>query len=317
MTKHFMPLDLVRVFCVFYIIGIWHFNSYISPSYAFSDTTLIVLHRLTEVVLGTFTFLSGFFLAKYQFNGGADVKHFFYQRFKRFFLLLLLSVMTYLSLHWISVQESLLIMTGTLLFFDHHVSTLWFFSMLILFYLLTPVLQFKYTNKYMGSGLFLFIFVCFIILSIFYHIDNRLILYFPCYYIGLITPNNIIVKINNIRPLLWTLLSLTAFFFIHLYTQIELFCFFIVLSGIAFVLSISMVVYHKQMDQLIQFLAQSSMVAYLFHRQIFGAGKMLCEGVLGIEYIPLYYAISLLILTFVVSYYIQILYNKITSYIWK
>lgn len=317
MSNRSLPLDLVRAFCVFYIIGIWHFNSYISPSYAFGEVTLVVLHRVTEVVLGTFTFLSGYFLSKYHFEGGYDVKHFLLQRFKRFFILLLLSSLSYLALKWISVKELVMIMTGTLLFTDSQVSTLWFFSMIILFYILTPILQFQYSNKFIRPILFWSVFGCFVLLSAFQLCDDRLMLYFPCYYLGLILPSTIIQRLRQFRSLLVFVLLLVSFFFIHLYTQIEYIKIMIVICGIASMLSSCLLLYHQKMDRFITFLSTASMVAYLAHRQIFGAGRMLSTRLTGETYIPLSYALILLVLTFVISYYIQVLYNKLAHYIWK
>lgn len=318
MRERFYPFDLARSLCVIYIIGIWHFNSYLNPSYAFGDSTLIVLHRVTEVILGAFTFLSGFFLAKYKFYSIHDIKHFFYNRFRRFFILLLISSLTYLFLSWINVVELLQILTGTLLFFDTKVSTLWYFSMLILFYVLTPLLQFKYKNRYISLGLATLIFLCFLFASCHYDsIDERLSLYFPCYFIGLKSPSFIVKWLRKYGIMLLSLGSCVCFFIIYQFTQMSVLKVFIVLTGITFLLSSCMQIYRKNMDLVISFLATSSMVAYLFHRQIFGAGKMLSEQITGDKYIPLFYAVLLLLLTFVISYFIQLLYNHLSNYLWK
>ena len=65
LNKRNCQLDLVRAICVLYIIVIWHFNLYLHESYHYSEATLNILHKVTFIILGTYTFLSGLFCGKY------------------------------------------------------------------------------------------------------------------------------------------------------------------------------------------------------------------------------------------------------------
>ena len=318
MTERFLPFDMARAICVVYIIGIWHLPSYLSPDYSFTGTTLIVMHRITEIVLGTFTFLSGYFLGKYQFSNRYDIKYFFENRFKRFYILLLIAALSYLLLKWISPIQLLQILTGTNLLFNMSAPTLWYFSMIILFYIITPILQYQYKMKNMREVIFCCLFICVFILSQELTIDSRLQLYLPCYYLGLITPVSFIQRLKKNNLILWSLGSLIVAVVVFQYVHIDFFKIIIVVAGIYLLLSSCMQLYHQKIKGLVSFLAMASMVAYLSHRQVFSVGKALCERLLGESYIPLFFSISLLALTFVISYYIQIVYNYISKhYIWK
>ena len=101
------------------------------------------------------------------------------------------------------------------------------------------------------------------------------------------------------------LFTLCLFFFLRFgsvfleYTVIGL--------GIIIIVSFSLIFYNSHYRKLSWFVSYSSMVAYLFHRQLFS----LARHAYGTDYIPLYYALIVLILTFVSSYYVQKYYNRL------
>ncbi len=302
--KRLPELDIIRSLCVLYIVGVWHLNSYLAPLYAFSGYSLAVLHNLTVAVLGTFTLLSGLLLEKYRFQGWRDVFTFYKKRLGRFFILLLLSAVTYWLAGWISPRQLLQIMTGTNLILGPSVPTLWFFSMIVLFYMLTPILKICAGNP--CFALIPSIAVLLILIALFYWVgaDVRLVYYFPCYAIGLFAGTGRFVRLIEARWLFW-LIPLVAALFIPKAP-------FIVseVSGIVLLLICSRLFLRAGMDKAFYVISTASMIAYLFHRQFFSGVQRLFEY-RGVGYIPLAWALLLLPVLFAICYLAQIVYEKI------
>ena len=60
MTKKRVPyLDTARALCMFWIVGIWHMQTYLSNGIQIQNQ---YTNYITVSVLATFTFISGFFL---------------------------------------------------------------------------------------------------------------------------------------------------------------------------------------------------------------------------------------------------------------
>ena len=315
-NNRYLAFDLTRVFCVIYIVCIWHLNSYLSAEYTYVGSTMRFLHSMTEVVLGTFTFLSGYFLKRYDFSSYSDVIAFFKKRIKRFYLLLLISALTYLILRWISISQFAQIMTGTNLLFGNSAGTLWFFSMIILFYVLTPIVSYKKdTKKWIFPVVSVLIFILFYMCVSCFSADYRLLLYFPCYVAGLSTKEINYNMKTKISLILFLMITYILFYYLNNNELIWL-RIIEVLCGIWILLLLSVIVYCSKFNHVVTFLATSSMVAYLFHRQFFAIGKGVCEKFLHIDYIPLIIAIALSCFTFALSYYIQITYNELIDKIW-
>ena len=315
-NKRYLPFDLVRAICVLYIVCIWHLNSYLSNEYKFSGETLRFLHCVTESILGAFTFLSGYFLKRYIFSSFRDVLSFYGKRLKRFYLLLLLSALTYLVLSWVTISQFLQVMVGTNLLFGDAVGTLWYFSMIILFYILTPLLSFKRNEfKWWLPLSSLCVFGVFCVLVYFTEADYRMLLYFPCYIIGLSTnklfENN---KVNGVLLLL-VVISYAIVYMLNLHDEI-VFRIIMTQFGVWTVILLCVIICTSKCYTPITFISTASMVAYLFHRQVFSLCRNSCESFFHINYIPLGGAIILSILFFIVSYYIQIIYNHLINKLW-
>lgn len=305
-----VEFDLVRGICILYIIGIWHLNEYINPVYHFSGTILQILHKVTEIVLATFTFISGYFLSKYNFNTIKDVIDFYKKRFIRFGILLLLSSLSFYFLGWIDFSQIILIVLGINMFTTNITPTLWFFSMIILFYLFTPIMRIgvKYNTKVEHLILTVFIYVFFIIAVYFYHSDYRLILYFPVYYIGL---NFNKLKRCSYNVLLFYALIISSFLLLaSMYYNLKLIELALLISSVLFLVSFLYLTYNKRYNRIIEFVSYSSMSAYLFHRQILSAVRQFT----GLGYIPIHIALITIIMIFVISYYIQKGYDYFINY---
>ena len=133
MKKRILLYDIARVLCVLWIVAFWHMIDYFKLTEAFSDYGFI-----TVGVLSCFTFLSGLFLGKKRMG----IKDFYVARFRRFWFLLLFSAISFYAVGYIDNLSSFIgTITGLSCFGLSWARTLWYFSMLIFFYLLTPFLR--------------------------------------------------------------------------------------------------------------------------------------------------------------------------------
>lgn len=309
LNKRNYQLDLARALCVLYIIGIWHFNGYLHESFHYSGNTLVYLHKVTYIVLGTFTFLSGFFCGKYSFAKIADLKDFTKKRFKRFFLLLLFSSTLYFAFRWICFHQLIQIITGTNLFFGDSVPTLWFFSMIIFFYAITPLIKCNFKNDKWNYLIAVLIWIVLLSLSYKQLIDDRLCLYYP-FYVGGAFYNRSMIFGKNIKSKISIYLCLIiSLVVLVIYTNNVIADYIIILLGIILIIALSYFAYSPQLLPIILFLSEGSMVAYLYHRQIFGIFKLLSKLIYGHIWLNIGVAIIALISTFILSYYFQKIYN--------
>ena len=178
-------IDLLRAFCVLYIVGYWHLIPYSS---AFPGYANYVTEGLKEIVLGTFTLSSGYLLA--QGNVGLRARQifsFYRRRLVRIYPLYLLAV----GLFGIAGIASPLQVTEAALlismFSPPALPTLWFITMIMFFYLAAPFLIQAAGNipRYLllGGGLLL-------AFALFHHtinpIDVRMLMYFPAFLLGIL-----------------------------------------------------------------------------------------------------------------------------------
>ena len=143
-----LSFDVTRVVCTLWIVGIWHLMNYI-PNQAPAALTTGIGEPVTITALSCFMFISGYFLRKYPFRDRADVLTFYRKRFSRFYGLYFLSAITLLiggfftDKSWFdSYHQFFLTLCGLTTFSPPQPGTLWFMSMLMFFYLVTPFIQY-------------------------------------------------------------------------------------------------------------------------------------------------------------------------------
>ena len=90
-NNRLIEFDFCRSICVLWIVGFWHLQYYLAPEFQLEGNTWEICRVLTNGVLATFTFLSGFFLKKYTFSNINDVYDFYKKRLVRFYPLYAIS----------------------------------------------------------------------------------------------------------------------------------------------------------------------------------------------------------------------------------
>lgn len=135
--------DNTRAICMIWIVCIWHLGGYIDlfPTEFYSGNASYI----TDSCLAAFSFLSGFFLSKYEIVNKEDFFYFYKRRFVRYYPLFFISALSLTIVGYIpNLKIFLLTITGLGVFFPPQAPTLWYISMLTLFYLFTPfILCFK------------------------------------------------------------------------------------------------------------------------------------------------------------------------------
>ena len=177
-------VDLLRAACVLYIVGFWHLLNYTSalPGYANPLTT-----RGTVIVLGLFVFISGHLLGQQKLSPDwASLSRFFTRRITRIYPLYLAA----LGLFWATdlidritaVKAALLIS----MLYGPPPPTLWFITMLLVFYCFAPALILaagQSARFAVLSASLLLILAAAVALSP--AADARIVIYFPAFVLGI------------------------------------------------------------------------------------------------------------------------------------
>lgn len=178
-----IAIDLLRVLCIGYIVGYWHLIPYTDwlPGYANAVTEAI-----KDIALGTFVFSSGLLLARRDLRLRREELSEFYRRrvlriYPLYLLALLLFGATGLAAWDVLLRAALLIS----MFAPPAPPTLWFVTMIMLFYLLTPLLiaAAHRTGYFLATGVGLYA-ACLGYDACVQPMDSRLFLFFPAFALG-------------------------------------------------------------------------------------------------------------------------------------
>ena len=305
--KRNLQLDLARALCVLWIVGFWHLINYLPSEYKLEGNNLVVCKEITYGVLACFTFLSGFFLKKYDFNNINDVIIFYKKRLTRFYPLFVVASFC-LFVCGSSINQVLFAIIGLSMFVPTPIPTLWYFSMLLLFYLFTPLLKMKGRSVKIKVLISFFIFLLFVIGYLF--ADQRFIMYLPFYILGLNLSNSYVERLNH-----YTFILSVALFVAFCYIGSDNLAMQIIQAavGVIVILSFCNISYNDKMRVPVTFVAESSMCAYLFHRPVYTVFTFLLGKSKPFHYMPIHIAIVAIIALFVVSYFIQRYYNIIIN----
>lgn len=263
------PLDIARAVSVLYIVGFWHLFGYseMIDRMPYGD-------YLKNATLATFIFISGYFLSKkYLIKSFESLLSYLVKRIVRLIPLYALALFSYYIVGFISLRTSILSLTGFSTLIPPQPPTLWFVSMILIFYYLFPILS---GRKQLIQGLLalLILGVAFLVDHYFLNIDRRFFYYWPCFAIGVILGrNNFDTHLKSLRFFVIISLLFIGFSMMHLknYGGLPQWIYrdLISLSGAFFILSLSHLL--SQINIVIKgasVLSYLSMAAYLFHRQI-------------------------------------------------
>lgn len=257
-------LDIARALAMFYIIVLWHLLGYTG---AFSFVPYGGEY-ITSVFLGLFFVISGYLLAaKYRITGSTELKRFVSSRVLRIMPLYALSLATFAILSYCTVRTALLALTGLSTFIPPQPYTLWFVAMLLVFYLGFMVSGLRYCYAIWGGMYGL----CLTATQFYDGIDPRLFLYFPCFIFGVFLQKRgrtSLITRGGVLLFCLTVAALLLFKTPHPAAQTFLTILLSISGAVTTLWLCSLLTRFKGIVAVAGFIAYSSMVAYLFHRQV-------------------------------------------------
>lgn len=305
-------LDCSRALCMLWIVGIWHMQEYMGLNFQNPITK-----NVKAGVLATFTLISGYFIGKNKFEGKENILRFFKKRFLRIYPLFFLSCTAFYVMNLLfhasfisSFKQYLLTIAGLSCIITPAPLTVWYVSMLLFFYAITPLIMCwkPFSAKIFAAACSYGIFLTLALLQI---SDKRTALYFPFYAAGLAASNKLKFSDKNN----WILLAASSILFFALSANELKFGgqFMQILICSAFVVFIfeigKLCTKANLLVKLLNYVCYASMSAYLFHRQILGV----TYKIIGQFSVPLAYLI-ILPATIFLAYGIQFAYDKIRQY---
>lgn len=319
--------DIARAVCMCYIIAILHLSQYLRAEYYIYDT--FIGRLITFSCLGLFTFMSGFLIGrKYNFtptnhSQKNEILRFYKKRFVRIYPLFFLATILLCLIGFNSPLASLWGLLGVAPFVTHQPKTLWYVSMLIFFYLITPFVNRDSTCwKIIVSAGLVFLFA---LLKLVTPVDTRFIFNLFFYCLGLILSGIEISYINKTDySLNWLHITVIVGFVILLLLTNHYFPNSITLlsvgaMGVMAFFSLSNLLSHthnKVFYNLIGFVSYASMVCYMFHRFFYWVGLNIYSPInttWKATYLVVVFFIGLVISFFIQKGYDNILTKKINK----
>lgn len=270
-----LTFDIARAFCILEIVFLWHMMDYIDMSLV-SRSFFSLFGFVTATVLGTFSFISGFFLKKYKIESVSDVGKFFLARFKRFWILyfvaslLLYVASSFVGQSWYpSISNFILSLIGLSVFFQPLPATLWFMVMMTFFYFVTPlVLVFK--RKGLRVTVAITIYAALVVIGYIKWVVERILYYYPMYVLGLLIDEKIVdfIKKNALFSILGSGVGLIIIYLL-LYGS-QFYSLFVCVTGLVSIIGLSELMVKSAIVRNIgSFVSYSSLSMYFFHRHFY------------------------------------------------
>ena len=270
-----LTFDVARALCILVIVCLAHMMDYIDRSLV-SERFFTILIYVSTAMLGTFSFMSGFFLKKYNIENVADVGKFFLVRFKRFWILYFIASLSlyvassFVGQSWYpSISNFILSLIGLSVFFQPLPATLWFMVMMIFFYLITPLIL-AFRRKGHRIVVAVSVFAALVALSYKGWVDTRVPCYYPMYALGLLLDGRVVdfIKRNSLLAILGSGVALTVILLllngIPYYVLLVFVAVLIIIIGLSELMAKSAII-----RRVGSFVSYSSLCMYFFHRHFY------------------------------------------------
>ncbi len=180
-----LVIDFIRGFCMFYInVGVFHLSQYLGNSYYLDNNEYG--NSFMWSCLGSFSLISGYLIgSKYYCDSMREAIIFYKKRIIRFFPLFILSSICLYLINFNDLHQTIYAVSGLAPFVTHTPLTLWYISMIMIFYLISPIVLGRKRRKILSSLVIVFFF------CLLYHLtikDIRFIYNLMLYLIGVCMP---------------------------------------------------------------------------------------------------------------------------------
>ncbi|CCK81820.1 acyltransferase family protein [Desulfobacula toluolica] len=301
-------IDFLRCLAIFYIVGIHHIDDYAGDIYHNNVDDVI-----TYIFLGLFVFISGYLLSlRTCINNTKDILDFIFKRFLRIYPLYVLGLLLFFFSKLISFKSFLLHLPFLNILLDKSVFTLWFVTMICIFYLFYPLFVYKYSLLKSSAVLLVLSVIICILRKIFGLFDIRLLVYLPVFFMGIIfAKHNVKEKYFNNKKIIMgsvMLFAMALFLYFSLNRFNKIFLMAFIMSSIPSVLLIGEYcskIIHKYVYSAISY---ASFCMYLFHRLVFSLLTHIYNPSNHI-YMVIYLSVIGLPIIIATSFYIQKYYD--------
>lgn len=260
---------------IFYIVAFWHMLDYTDAVPGFINNITI---RTTYIILGIFIFISGYFIGLKKIElKKKKIIQFYLKKFLRIYPLYLCAICLFAILQISDYITLIKAAVAISMFLKPAPITLWFITMLISFYIVSPYIAYACqamrirTLMVFGSS----VIVCLLAYSHFTKLlDVRIILYFPAFVAGIFVANNenqYILKKSQIIFLLVIICIFVSFQKInHRIPNILMSTPMVVLCSILLFRASKKIVFSSNWAcKTVFLLSYSSYCMFLFHRPIY------------------------------------------------
>lgn len=315
-----LRFDVARCICMIYVIGIFHLSQYLGGEFYLNNTK--TGSSFVCSALCVFSFISGYFISsKYHFMNKSDIWYFYKKRLIRLYPLFLFSCLALWLIGFNTTWQTLSAIGGVGCFVpsEFRPKTLWYISMLLVFYLITPTVIWKRKIR-------LHIIIVWIVLTcgykIFFNLDWRFIINLLFYFIGVIVAKKWKTTIMNfLSSFKWfgvsIILYIMLFYLLSNYYSKPMF-YATSISGVWLILSLSLsqkTLYDNNIIRHgIEKISYASMCYYLFHR-LFYYYAMQLQHFESATNLFLYLFLLAFPIGFIFSYFIQWGYDYCLNFI--
>lgn len=335
MNKRIVEFDCARALAMMYIIGFWHLRHYTHirlTSFPYAEK---IASYITIGALCTFTCISAFFLSNNIFSKINDLAFFFKRRFLRLYPLFFVSCCSlyYISIKYCnilkreegyfnSLKQLVITLLGLGSFVKTAPATIWYASMIIFFYYITPFVLYKIERKFAISigilvGFYFLAYINFLKWK-YITIDSRFFEHYFTYF-------SILLISYYFREKLSAIILSNKFYIINAAIMIGLLPIAIILHlrighissnfvfhaliiyyGIVFFMGLAKLLSPIGFARtILSFISYTSMVCYLFHRQYFEIMRIIIGD------FSVFLAVFIMLSLIIISFFIQKSYDRI------
>lgn len=310
--KRIEIFDIMRAFCMVWIVIFWHGKLLNSNS--------PIGYYVTIGVLAMFTFISGYLSGM----GNAEKALYYYRKkFIRFYPIFILSCLSLYGMHLLDSSfqfiktpfQMFCSMTGLACFMGNMPLTVWYFDMLIIFYLMTPWICKCASVK---SQIILCAFL-YILLQCGYAwggVDNRLLVYFPYYFGALIwcRQDRKHHRLKEQHPCALGFSVLSVIILLYLSSKIQNTIWFQMIIALPVCIigtELSKFVENAYfIKKVCRYISTASLFAYFFHRQFMGISMLIIQRYTKRNTGRFLYSV-LGIIFIIICYYAQTAYDRV------
>lgn len=312
MMNRNQAIDIIRGYCMIYVVGICHLSQYLGKSYYLYNN--IYGNSISWSCLGAFSLISGYLIGKkYNCDTFKDALEFYKRRLVRFYPLFFIASISLLVIGFNDLMQTFYALVGMAPFVSHKPLTLWYISMIMLFYLVSPIVLIQPAKRRLVRCMLVLLTV--VVCRLFIYMDLRFLFNLLFYLVGISAACIPFHKALEGKKYIYGVLALYILLFINL----DLVGHSIVrrlvdIVGVFVIVGLAKLINNaiSHNNRIILFLSYVSMSAYLFHRLIYWICLQIFSPHATVE-TALYLIFVALPIGLAFAYFVQKLYDKIVS----